>query len=159
MTIHLNATFDLNEAMDYYRRDGAPHDQSALANLLYEAQEASGGTLPMDTLEAVASAYQVKESLLKALVARLPGLRLSISRHRLEICGGKNCASRKAAELLGYIKAAYEVNNGISQKGCFSLHVCGCMKNCLNGPNIKWDGVLYACVSKEILDDLITASK
>lgn len=155
----MNAAFDLNEALDYYRKDGAPHDQSALVALLYEAQEASGGALSEDTLEAIIDAYQVKGSLLKALIARLPGLRLGTARHRLEMCGGSNCVKRKATDLLEYIKTAYEVNNGISLKGCFSLHVSGCMKNCLNGPNIKWDGVMHTRVSKEILDSLIAAAK
>ena len=56
--------FDLQEAIDYYRRQGAPGDQNALRNLLTEIQEAQGGAIPQYLLPRTAEGLGVKESFL-----------------------------------------------------------------------------------------------
>ena len=85
--------FDLKEAIDYYRRQGAPGDQNALRNLLAEVQEAHDGAIPGFLLPTIAEGLGTKESFLAALIRRIPSLRLK-DQHLLEICAGPNC-SRK----------------------------------------------------------------
>ena len=48
--------FVLTEAIDYYRRQGAPGDQNALRNLLTEIQDAHGGSIPAGILPRTAEA-------------------------------------------------------------------------------------------------------
>lgn len=145
-----------NEALDYYRRQGAPGDQSVLVSLLREVQQAHGGVLPAHCLGRVAAAYGLKESFLAALVKRYPSLRPEAAPHSLELCGGPNCAKRQAAELAAVLEREYGATpGGESRRGGFSLRVTGCMKQCGKGPNIKWDGVHYPSADPALLRRLI----
>ena len=82
--------WDLNEAIDYYRRQGAPGDQNALKNLLAEVQAEQGGAIPQYVLPVIAEKLGVKETFLAAIIRRIPSLRMA-DRHLLEICGGPYC--------------------------------------------------------------------
>ena len=64
---------EIREMIEYYRGQGAPQDQQMLIALLREAQEKQGGALSQDMLEAIAAAYQMKTTLLQALIRRVPG--------------------------------------------------------------------------------------
>ena len=123
--------FDLQEAIDYYRRQGAPGDQNALRNLLAEIQEAQGGAIPSGILPRVAELLGVKESFLLALIRRLPSLRLA-DVHVLEICAGPNC-SRKG-RLAGLAE---------QYRGRVEVRLVPCMRQCGKGPNLRFDGKLY----------------
>lgn len=123
--------WELNEAIDYYRRQGAPGDQNALRNLLTEIQEAHGGTIPKGILPEVAGGLGVKESFLLAIIRRVPSLRLK-DVHVLEICAGPNCSRRgKLAELAEQYRGRVE------------LKFVPCMRQCGKGPNLRFDGKLY----------------
>ena len=123
--------FDLKEAIEYYRRQGAPGDQNALRNLLAEIQDAHGGTIPKGILPEVAEGLGVKESFLLAIIRRIPSLRLK-DVHILEICAGPNCSRRgKLAELAEQYRGRVEVR------------LVPCMRQCGKGPNLRFDGKLY----------------
>ncbi len=85
-------SWTLEEAMEYYGRQGAPGDQQALVSLLREAQEESGGMLTRQMIGEIAAYYQIKATLIEAIVKRMPGLKLAESGHTLEICGGRTAA-------------------------------------------------------------------
>ena len=121
----------LEEALDYYRKQGAPRDQNALVNFLREVQQENGGSIPKWILGSVAEAYGVKESLLLALIRRYPSLRLADT-HTLEICAGPNCGKHTA------LAAAAEK---LRQQG-ITVKFTPCMRMCGKGPNVKWDGQL-----------------
>ena len=42
--------FSVEEAVMYYKKQGAPGDQSALVSLLREVQQESGGAIPIAAL-------------------------------------------------------------------------------------------------------------
>ena len=86
-------SWNLQEAVEYYRRQGAPGDQNALKNLLTEVQEEHGGSVPKHLLPELARSLNTKESFLNAVIRRYPSLRLS-DVHILEICAGPNCSRR-----------------------------------------------------------------
>ena len=77
----------LEEAIAYYKKQGAPGDQTALVSLLREVQQENGGQIPMQALPEIADGLAVKESYLLAVVKRIPSLRLA-DRHCLELCAG-----------------------------------------------------------------------
>jgi len=87
--------WDLQEAIGYYRKQGAPGDQTALTGLLLEIQQENGGQIPKYLLSDAAEALGVKESFLLALIRRMPRLRLADT-HVLELCSGPNCSKRAA---------------------------------------------------------------
>ena len=136
-------TFDLKEAVDYYRRQGAPGDQNALRNLLAEIQDAHGGAIPSGILPQTAEALGVKESFLSAIIRRIPSLRLA-DVHILEICAGPNCSRRgKLAELAEQYRGRAEVK------------FVPCMRQCGKGPNLRFDGRLYNGADGELLARLM----
>lgn len=139
--------WNLDEAVDYYRRQGAPSDQSAVNGLLLEMQDAFGGSIPRHLLPAVAEGLGVKESYLMAVIKRMPRLRLADS-HCLELCAGPNC-SRRAA-LAEFVEKTYGVR---PEK--FTLRYAPCMRMCGKGPNIKWDGKVYHQADEALLRRLI----
>lgn len=133
--------FVLSEALEYYRRQGAPGDQAALVSLLREVQQACGGTIPKTTLPPLAGGLGVKESYLLAVIRRIPSLRLSDS-HTLELCAGPNCG--RAAALAACAEKECKGKN-------ITLRFVPCMRLCGKGPNLKWDGKLYHKVDEKLL--------
>lgn len=133
--------WDLEEAMEYYARQGAPSDQSAVIALLKEIQQEQGAVCTGD-LSRMAQRYKVKEGLFLALIKRLPGVRLGQT-HVLEICGGPNCAKR------GKLAAFGETLTGVTVK------IVPCMRQCGKGPNIRFDGKLYNGADEALIRRLL----
>ena len=139
-------SWSLEEAISYYKTQGAPSDQNALISLLREIQQESSGGIPQYSLNIIANAYCIKESLLHAIVKRIPSLRLE-NTHCLELCAGANCGKHTAlAACAEALRAA---------GGNFTLKYVPCMRMCGKGPNIKWDGVLYHRANEALLRKLI----
>lgn len=139
--------WELNEAVHYYRKQGAPGDQSALIGLLREIQQENGGGIPEGLLVAAARELGIKDSLLRALVKRIPSLRLTDG-HCLEICAGPNCGKQKT--LSEFVEKTY----GSKPKG-FTLKYVPCMRMCGKGPNIRWDGCIHHKADPELIRRLV----
>ena len=138
--------WDLDEAIDHYRKMGAPGDQNAVIALLREMQ-AENGAIPMGYLQKAAQTLDVKEGFLLAFVKRIPSLRLS-DNHVLELCGGPNCPKR--ANLAALVEKIW----GKNPSG-FAVRQVPCMRQCGKGPNIRWDGTLYNNADEALLRRLI----
>ena len=138
--------WNLTEALEYYKQQGAPADQSALTGLLAEVQSAHGGSIPKSLLVDIASYYGTKEGLLLALIRRIPRLKLS-DVHTLELCGGPNCG--KAAALAAAAEALCR------KKPNVTLKFVPCMRLCAKGPNLKFDGKLYHQADEALLKELL----
>ena len=134
-------TWDLEEAIGYYQQMGAPRDQNALVNLLKEVQQECG-SIPIWTVEKITASYGVKDSLLLALIRRMPGLRLEDT-HTLEICAGPNCGKHRVLA-----EAAEKLDKKITVK------FVPCMRRCGQGPNLRWDGTLYSHADEALLKKL-----
>ncbi len=141
--------WNLEEAAAYYKKQGAPGDQTALISLLREAQENNSGGIPQWVIGRIAEAYGVKESYLLAVVKRIPSLRLENS-HLLELCGGPNCK----ASLAPFVEKTY----GAKPNG-FEVKLVGCMRMCGKGPNIRFDGVVYNRADEALIRKLIDGIK
>lgn len=140
-------SWSLEEAISYYKTQGAPGDQTALISLLREVQAESGGSVPQYSLPIIAAAYGIKETLLQAIIRRIPSLRLK-NTHCLELCAGPNCGKHTA--LAACAEALCE------GEGNVTLKYVPCMRLCGKGPNIKWDGVLHHRATEELLRKLVT---
>ena len=137
--------FDLKEAVGYYKKQGAPSDQSALLSLLREIQEAYGA-IPSGMLPETAQLLGTKESFLLAIIRRQPRLRLA-DHHVLELCAGPNCG--KSTQLADLAEKLCAGSSGIT------LRFTPCMRQCGKGPNLKWDGTLYNRADAELLKKLL----
>ena len=138
--------WNLDEAIAYYRRQGAPGDQTALTALLKEIQQEQGG-IPKYMVEQAAAACGVKEALLLALIRRIPSLRLADT-HVLEICCGANCPKKR--DLAGL---AEKIRDG--RQGNVEIRHVPCMRLCGKGPNIRWDGKVYHQADEALLRELL----
>ena len=137
--------WDLREAVTYYKRQGAPGDQTALLSLLREVQ-AEYGSIPSQLLPEMGELLEAKESFLLALIRRQPRLRLGDA-HTLELCAGPNCGKRSELAAL-----AEKLCAGRSD---VTLKFVPCMRQCGKGPNLRWDGVLHNRADAELLKKLL----
>ena len=137
--------WNLEEAITYYKKQGAPRDQTALVGLLREIQIENNGSIPNNLLKTVADHYDIKESFILAVVKRIPSLRLGNS-HCLELCSGPNCGK--------YIKLAEYAESLQKSSGSFTLKFVPCMRMCGKGPNLKWDGTLYHKADEALIKKL-----
>ena len=133
------------EAISYYKTQGAPQNQTVLIQLLREIQTENGGGIPAYLLSAAAEGLGVKESFLQAVIRRIPSLRLE-NTHCLELCSGPNCGRHKALA-----DCARELASG----GAFTLKFTPCMRMCGKGPNLRWDGKLHHQATEELLRTLV----
>ena len=133
----------MREMLEFYRRQGAPGDQTALVSLLREVQREQG-SVPKWAVQEIAEAYQIKESFILAVVKRIPSLRLQDT-HLLELCAGPSCGKHTAL--------AAEAEKLCKLKGV-KLKFMGCQRMCGKGPNIKFDGRLYHGATEELLREL-----
>ena len=138
--------WDSKEAVEYYRRQGAPGDQNALIGLLRELQQAHGGAIPRHCLTQIAESYAIKDSLLLAIVKRIPSLRLSDA-HLLELCAGPNCGKHTAL-------AAEAERIALASGGKVTLKFTPCMRMCGKGPNLRYDGKTWNGATEELLRHL-----
>ena len=134
--------WSMDEAVRYYRSQGAPGDQNALIALLKELQSARGGSIQPADLNQIAQALDAKPALLQALVRRIPSLKLADT-HLLELCAGPNCG--KAAALAAAAEALARDNPKIT------LKFVPCMRLCGKGPNLRWDGTLHHKADEALL--------
>ena len=134
----------MKEMLDYYRRQGAPSDQTALVGLLKELQQ-TYGAVPKWAVGEIAEEYKVKESFILAVVKRIPSLRLQDT-HLLQLCAGPNCGKHTAL--------AAEAEKLCKLKGV-ELKYMGCQRMCGKGPNIRFDGKLYHKATVELLQELL----
>ena len=141
----------LTELIGYYRSQGAPQDQQMLIALLREAQDELGGTLSHAALEEIAAGCGVKSAVVHALIRRIPGLKSEAAPHTLEICG----TCRAGAKLRETIEKTYNVKSGAVSEAGFVYRVTPCMKNCKNGPSIKWDGKPHSHADEALIRMLV----
>lgn len=138
--------FSMEEALSYYKKQGAPADQPALIALLTEIQDAHDGNIPAYTVREAAEGLGTKEALLLALIRRIPRLRLADT-HCLELCAGPNCSKRAA--LADFVEKTYG-----SHPAGFTVKYVPCMRQCGKGPNIRWDGQLYNRADEKLIREL-----
>ncbi|MBR2310597.1 MAG: formate dehydrogenase [Oscillospiraceae bacterium] len=136
--------FDLEEAVSYYKRQGAPGDQSALIALLREIQESHSGGIPAVLVTEAAGLLGTKETLLLALIRRIPSLRLS-QKHLLELCAGPNCPKKGN---LAAIAEKYRSSR-------VDIKYVPCMRLCGKGPNLRWDGKVYNGADEALIRHLL----
>ena len=132
--------WNMEEAIAYFKKQGAPSDQTAVTGLLREVQAEFGGAIPRYLVGSIAEKLGAKESFLLAIIRRIPSLRLADT-HCLEICAGKNCGRHAALA-----EAAEKLRSDR-----ITVKFVPCMRHCGKGPNIRWDGTLYHRADEALL--------
>ena len=142
----------LEAYIQQYIDQGAPEDQQMLIALLRDAQQLDGGALLPQTLARIAEALATPMSILNAIIRRIPTLRMADAPHRLEMC--QTCP--KGRELRAWVEETFHIQSGgVCAEGGFTYRVTPCMKNCKNGPSVKWDGELVPQMTLEKLKKML----
>ena len=136
-------SWNIEEAIQYYKKQGAPSDQTAMVSLLKEIQQEHGGAILAFVLPVLADGLGTKENYLLALIRRIPSLRLA-DRHVIELCAGPNCG--KHTKLLDLAQQLAKASGGKIE-----VKTVPCMRLCGKGPNVKWDGVLHHGATEDML--------
>ena len=69
---------------------------------------------------------------------------------------GPRCSGRGAARLAAFVEETYGVRpGGVSASGRFTYRITGCMKNCPNGPSLRWDGALHSRADESLIRALV----
>ena len=139
-------SWNIEEAIQYYKKQGAPSDQTALVSLLKEIQQEHGGAIPAFVLPVLADGLGTKENYLLALIRRIPSLKLDDT-HILQLCAGPNCG-----KCVALAKAAEQLCKGRTD---IKLEFTGCMRLCGKGPNLKLDGKIYHRADEALLKKLL----
>ena len=138
-------TENIEQLIAFYRAQGAPGDQSALIALLKAVQADPGGGVTMEAVTKIAGALDIRESLLLALIRRIPSLRLQ-NTHTLELCAGPNCGKAKA------LAACAEK---LQKEHGFTLKFVPCMRLCGKGPNLRFEGQLHHKADEALIENLL----
>lgn len=142
--------WNMQEAVAWYQRQGAPADQAALTSLLKEVQQEHGGSIPGYLIAPIAETLGTKESYLLALIKRIPSLRLADT-HLLEMCAGPNCGKHIALAVLA--------EKLVKERKGVTLKFTQCMRMCGKGPNLKFDGKVYNGADEALLHRLLGEEK
>ena len=135
----------MDEIIEYYLKQGAPADQTALVSMLKEIQQECGGTIPQAAVAKTAEKCHVKESFLLAVIRRFPSLKTD-SRHCLEICSGVTCG--KCREIAACAEK-------LMKNDKIMVRYVPCMRLCGKGPNIRLDGDIYHHADAALIEKLI----
>ena len=139
--------WDFNEALEFYRGQGADNDQNELINFLKEIGSNCGGRIPAHLVYRIAKSYNLKENFILAVIKRLPNISLE-NTHCLEICSGAVCGKNKAFRV-----AMSELEKNKPQG--LEIKYTQCMHMCKDGPNIKLDGKVYNHMDEKALRELL----
>ena len=116
----------------------------------------AGGARRRTARRRSGAALSLRDTFLSAIIRRYPGLRTEEAPHRLELCGGPRCSGRGAARLAAFVEETYGVRpGGVSASGRFTYRITGCMKNCPNGPSLRWDGALHSRADEALIRALV----
>ena len=127
-------------------------ESGEIPNLIFYGPSGTGKT----TVAEIAAALSLRDTFLSAIIRRYPGLRTEEAPHRLELCGGPRCSGRGAARLAAFVEETYGVRpGGVSASGRFTYRITGCMKNCPNGPSLRWDGALHSRADEALIRALV----
>ena len=139
----------LEEAISYYKHQGAPGDQTALVSLLKEIARDHGGSIPTYLVATVAEKLQTKETFLLAVIRRIPSLRLK-EQHELALCAGPNCGK--------HVKLQEEAEKLAKASGA-AFRLLPCQRQCGKGPNLRFDGKLYHKADLSLIQNLLESIK
>ena len=65
----------------------------------------------------------------------------------------------RGREAASFVERTYGVKSGAVSAAGFAYQVTPCMKNCKNGPSIRWDGALHSRADEKLLRRLIEGKK
>ena len=139
--------WDFNEALEFYKSQGANSDQNELINFLKEIGSNCGGKIPVHLVGRIAEEYKLKENFILAIIKRIPNLNLE-NVHCMEVCSGAVCGKNKAFQS---VISALQDNKPQNLEIKFTQ----CMHMCKFGPNIKLDGKVYNHMDENILKELL----
>lgn len=144
---------ELKKVIKQYRKKDAAKDESAMSELLKEAQTMNGGALDEGVVKKIRKKLGAKRKFIKGVIKKTPELEVKKAKEAkdgkngksIKICDGKKCHSLDNAALQKHLQKEY----GAKYK------LCGCMHKCKDGPCVEVDGKVYTQMTPKKLDKLM----
>lgn len=145
----------LQDIYDYYKKETSLTQSELVMTMLTELQEVCG-YLTEDMQKKTAEIAGVNNGYITALIKNLPHLHAQPFEHEIRVCISDRCKKKDGTEVLKKLQKILKVKPGqVTKDGKFMLNTEYCMHNCLHGPNIKIDGVLYQEVKAADIEKMI----
>ncbi|MBK1647673.1 NADH-quinone oxidoreductase subunit NuoE [Rhabdochromatium marinum] len=151
-------TDDIRAAIDREIAKYPPEwKQSAVMPTLTLVQDANGGSLTRELMDAVA-AYLDMPAMSVYEVASFYGMYdlEPVGRHKVCVCNSISCMLNGSEELIDHVRERYGVAPGeTSEDGRFTLKEFECLGACKDAPAVLIDKVYHECLTPAALDKLI----
>lgn len=132
--------------------------QSAVIPALHVCQNANGGWISQDQLDAVAEYLEMPPSTVYE-VANFYGMfdLKPVGRHKVNICNNISCMLRGADELIAYAEQKLGISLGqTTPDGRITLKIEEeCLAACTGGPMMLVDGHYHTDLTAEKLDEIL----
>ena len=146
---------ELEQIINYYKEMGLPLDQPTIIELLREIQELYD-CVPFPIQEKICNELEISKAIISIIMKRFPRLKESSYKHRILVCKGSSCGSKKSGELLAILEKKLNIRAGeTTSDGKFYLNTQYCFKACGKGPNVMIDDRLFHHVTIEQLEQLL----
>jgi NADH-quinone oxidoreductase subunit E len=131
--------------------------QSAVMPTLTLVQDANGGWLTTDLMNAVAIYLDMPEISVYEVATFYGMYDLEAQgRHKVCVCNSVSCLLRGSDALLHHVESKYGVRpNEVTADGLFTLKEVECLGACCGAPAVMIDKTYYENLSPESLDTLI----
>lgn len=129
----------------------------ALLPILHEIQ-ARLGYIPKETVATIAKGLNLSVAEVHGVISFYHQFRTQPGgAHTVEVCRAEACQARGSRALEAHAKASLGVDyHQTTQDREVTLEAVYCLGNCACGPSVRIDDQIYARVSPERFDDLIS---
>ncbi len=131
--------------------------QSAVIPALHIVQDASGGWLPTEAMDAVAAYLELPKIAVYEVATFYSMYRLKpVGRHKVDLCTNISCLLRGSDELLAHLKSAWSLCPGqTTEDGRFTLREVECLAACGGAPAMQIGRTYYEHLTPERLDAVL----
>jgi NADH-quinone oxidoreductase subunit E len=159
LTHHHVLTADVRAAIDHWlQRYPAEQKRSAVIQALHFTQDANGGWLTVELMNAVADYLQMPHIAVYEVASfyTLFNLRPT-GRHIINVCTNISCMLNGSAKIVAHLEKKLQINvNETTPDGLFTLREVECLAACAGAPMFQIDKTYYENLTAEKVDTILS---
>jgi NADH-quinone oxidoreductase subunit E len=134
---------------------------SGVLQALHYAQEANGGSLTEEWMDAVADFLEMPHSAVYEVATFYTLYNLKpVGRHTISVCTNISCMLRGSEEIVDHLKKRLGVElKGTTPDGQFTLHEVECLGACIGAPMFQIGKEYYENLTPEKVDKILDGMK
>jgi len=137
------------------------HRQSAVIPALHVVQEANGGSLTTELMDAVADYLQIANMAVYEVATFYSMFEHKpVGKNKFSVCTNISCMLRGSDEVLAHLKKRLGIGIGeMTEDGKFSIKEVECLGACGGAPMLELNKVYHENLTPEKLDEIIESAK